>query len=59
MLSFFPRDVLDEICDSTESVSEGFTAYSSISLQTDTDGLQIRSNVCGLKRTKQNGFLGY
>ena len=24
MLSFFPRDVLDEIVDLTESVSEGF-----------------------------------
>ena len=24
MLSLFPRDVLDEICDLIESVSEGF-----------------------------------
>ena len=30
MLSFFPRDVLDEIWDLIESVSEGFPFYSSI-----------------------------
>ena len=28
MLSFFPRDVLDEIWDLIESVSEGFPSYS-------------------------------
>ena len=28
MLSFFPRDALDEICDLIESVSEGFPTYS-------------------------------
>ena len=28
MLFFFPLDVLDEICDLTESVSEGFLSYS-------------------------------
>ena len=27
MLSFFPRDVLDEILDFIESVSEGFPTY--------------------------------
>ena len=27
MLSFFPRDVLDEIWDLNESVSEGFPSY--------------------------------
>ena len=27
MLSFFPRDVLDEIMDLIESVSEGFLTY--------------------------------
>ena len=27
MLSFFPRDVLDEIGDLIESVSEGFPSY--------------------------------
>ena len=30
MLSFFPRDVLDEILDLIESVSEGFPPYSLI-----------------------------
>ena len=30
MLSFFPRDVLDEIWDLNESVSEGFPTYSYI-----------------------------
>ena len=30
MLSFFPRDVLDEILNLIESVSEGFPSYSSI-----------------------------
>ena len=28
VLSFFPRDVLDEILDLIESISEGFTTYS-------------------------------
>ena len=28
MRSFFPRDVLDEILDSIQSVSEGFASYS-------------------------------
>ena len=28
MLFFFPRDVLDEILNLIESVSEGFTSYS-------------------------------
>ena len=28
LLSFFPRDVLDEIWDLIESVSEGFPTYS-------------------------------
>ena len=30
MLSFFPREFLDEIWDLSESVSEGFPTYSSI-----------------------------
>ena len=29
VLSFFPRDVLDEILNLIESVSEGFPSYSS------------------------------
>ena len=32
MLSFFPRDVLDEILTLIESVSVGFPTYSSIML---------------------------
>ena len=32
MLSFFPLDVLDEIWDVIESVSEGFLTYSSMQL---------------------------
>ena len=32
MLSFFPRDVLDEILNLIESVSEDFPSYSSILL---------------------------
>ena len=32
VLSFFPLDVLDEIWDLIESVSEGFLTYSSIQL---------------------------
>ena len=31
MLPFFPRDVLDEILNLIESVSEGFPTYSSVS----------------------------
>ena len=30
MLSFFPRDVLDEILNLIESVSEGFPSYSTL-----------------------------
>ena len=32
MLSFFPLDVLDEIWDAIESVSEGFLTYSCLFL---------------------------
>ena len=32
MLSFFPRDVLDEILNLIESVSEGFPSYSFIGI---------------------------
>ena len=35
MLSFFPLDVLDEIWDVIESVSEGFLTYSFMSDSTD------------------------
>ena len=33
MLSFFPRDILDEIWDLIESVSEGFATYSRNTIQ--------------------------
>ena len=32
MLSFFPLDVVDEIWDLIESVSEGFLTYSNLQL---------------------------
>ena len=35
VLSFFPLDVLDEIWDIIESVSEGFLTYSFITKYTD------------------------
>ena len=43
MLSFFPRDVLDEILNLIESVSEGFPSYSfmlSLSEDTQSDVIQ-------------------
>ena len=40
---FFPRDVLDEICDLTESVSEGFATYSKTKQLTELTTLKIRS----------------
>ena len=36
MLSFFPRDVLDEFLDVIESVSEGFLTYSHRNSNTET-----------------------
>ena len=43
VLSFFPLDVLDEIWDLIESVSEGFLTYSYIHLMhTDLDDGQRR-----------------
>ena len=33
MLSFFPRDVLDEILNLIESVSKGYPSYSSTDIQ--------------------------
>ena len=48
MLSFFPRDVLDEILDLIESVSEGFPTYSSIKniqhIQKNEQGLYFESS---------------
>ena len=38
VLSFFPRDVLDEILNLIESVSEDFPSYSSISVLSGPNG---------------------
>ena len=40
MLSFFPRDALDEILDLFESVSEGFPSYSLFYLSYDVAVIQ-------------------
>ena len=42
MLSFSPRDVLDEIWDLIESVSEGFPTYSYISDLPENVQSQVR-----------------
>ena len=51
MLSFFPRDVLDEILNLIESVSEGFPSYSyradSISILKITKGNNSTKNLGG------------
>ena len=41
VLSFFPLDVLDEICDLIESVSEGFLTYSYFSIS-----IHLHKNIC-------------
>ena len=52
VLSFFPLDVLDEIWDLIESVSEGFLTYSSLSqflrvfLPTFTFSYELTSSFC-------------
>ena len=38
VLSFFPLDVLDEICDLIKSVSEGFLTYSFIQENSEDNG---------------------
>ena len=45
VLSFFPRDVLDEILNLIESVSEDFPSYSYFSLYRDYTG--VIDDVCG------------
>ena len=42
VLSFFPLDVLDEIWDLIESVSEGFLTYSSLFPSVDDESLSNR-----------------
>ena len=41
MLSFFPRDVLDQILNLVESVSEGFPTYSFITSGPDVCGCHV------------------
>ena len=43
VLSFFPLDVLDEIWDLIESVSEGFLTYSFIRKEIETKKLERKS----------------
>ena len=45
MLSFFPRDVLDEILDLIESVSEGFPTSSYTGLQKKNKKHKLLNNV--------------
>ena len=44
VLSFFPLDVLDEIWDLIESVSEGFLTYSSVTEFSEAE-VQIRKSM--------------
>ena len=48
VLSFFPRDVLDEILNLIESVSEGFPSYSFLNSQTMKPMIEL------LKRMLEN-----
>ena len=55
MLSFFPRDVLDEIWDLIESVSEGFPTYCyKINYQALTYIYYITESVCSGKGVGEN-----
>ena len=54
VLSFFPRDVLDEILNLIGSVSEGFPSYSSINRGFKVMGNKIRTNE--QKKTALNYF---
>ena len=42
MLSFFPLDVLDEIWDLVESVSEGFLTYSLILIEKSRNHMDMK-----------------
>ena len=52
MLSFFPRDVLDEIWDLIESVSEGFPSYSYRDRRTDARLIAISPEPFGRGKKK-------
>ena len=54
MLSFFPLDVLDEIWDVIESVSEGFLTYSWVYSHVPENKVQSRQRVGpGFQRPKK------
>ena len=58
MLSFFPRDVLDEILDLNESVSEGFPTYSSKAVNLSSGMaslLNILTNASSIRSVKMLG----
>ena len=46
MLSFFPRDVLDEILNLIESVSEGFPNYSCSTFHIETKPFLYAASTC-------------
>ena len=48
MLSFFPRDALDEILNLIESVSEGFPSYSLVTELSADSEAEIREYVKSL-----------
>ena len=45
VLSFFPRDVLDEILNLIESVSEDFPSYSSIGYKSKTKEREFQVHI--------------
>ena len=62
MLSFFPRDVLDEILDLIESVSEGFPIYSSIcpaQIKIKLSMLKLVGAIIGQRRAVCSRFLQF
>ena len=56
VLSFFPRDVLDEILNLIESVSEGFPSYSYIQTEANERIRRgLRTKVRAAEQIYQNG----
>ena len=45
VLSFFPRDVLDEILNLIESVSEDFPSYSSLTIARERGAYMLTTSV--------------
>ena len=46
VLSFFPRDVLDEILKLIESVSEDFPSYSFKQVNISCPGIEMCAHIC-------------